>query len=118
MSRNPVVGRVETILVLSVLTFILASGCLSEAEKEYTGEELNDIALADPGVVSLTDGREYSIVDNGPAELNGENVFYVKLSIDNGGERPIPYSVFINKAGQVILISKEFPAVDPADFKH
>ncbi|ADN35027.1 hypothetical protein Mpet_0249 [Methanolacinia petrolearia DSM 11571] len=54
------------ILISLLIVIILASGCLSE--KEYTGDELTDIALADPGVADILDGYEYAIIDYGPAE--------------------------------------------------
>ena len=104
------------ILILLLIVIILAPGCLSE--KEYTGDELIDIALADPGVAEILEGYEYAIIEYGPAELNEQDVCYVKISVDKGGKQPVPYLVFINKAGHVIQISEEFPVIDPATIEH
>ena len=104
------------ILILLLIVIILAPGCLSE--KEYTGDELIDIVLADPGVAEIFDGHEYAIIDYGPAVLNEQDVYYVKISVDKGGKLPIPYLVFISKTGQVIHISEQFPVIDPATIEH
>ncbi|MDD4127423.1 MAG: hypothetical protein PHV39_07035 [Methanomicrobium sp.] len=106
-------------IILILLTgIILSSGCISE--KEFSGDELTTIALDEPGVASLINGYEYEILDYGPAqyyapgESNKQDVYYVRISIDTKQMRPIPYSIFIDKRGIVIQISKEFPTIDPA----
>lgn len=104
------------IVVLFIVAIILSSGCLSE--KEFSGDELCSIALENHEVIDLINGYQYEIADFGPAELNGQDVYYVKLSIDAGQKNPITYSVFIDKTGKVIHISKEFPTIDPGTIEH
>lgn len=106
----------QYIILFFTIAIILSSGCISE--KEFSSDELAAIALNDTSVTELINGYEYEITDSGLAELNGRDIYYIKVIIDTRQKTPIPYSVFIDKSGKVIRISKEFPTIDPDNFEH
>lgn len=107
--------RYQYILIIFFVSAIISSGCISDTE--YSDDELVSIALNDPEVKNLIDSYDYKTTDSGRAKLNGKDSYYVKILIEKDG-KAMPYKVFINQAGSVFFISKEFPSIDPASVEH
>jgi len=99
------------LLVVFIAGIILSSGCVFD--KEFTDDELISIAANNPEVVSLIGDNDYKIIGSGPVNMNGVDIYSVKISVTNEQGKKRAYQVFIDKSGYVIMVKNEFGTIDP-----